>query len=39
MIVADSASVCLPSVITGDLPNGCTFFNSGGARLVFASRV
>jgi hypothetical protein len=38
MIAPDSASVTSPSVITGDLPSGCTCRSSGGASIVFASR-
>jgi hypothetical protein len=30
-IAPDSAMVLSPSVITGDLPSGCTSFSSGGA--------
>src|SRR5258705_5472753 len=32
MIAPDSAMVLPASVMTGDLPSGCTAFSSGGAR-------
>ena len=35
---ADSASVRSPSVITGDLPRGCTVRSEAGASIVAASR-
>ena len=38
MIAPDSMMVMSPSVITGDLPSGCTAFSSGGASRVVASR-
>ena len=38
MIAPDSATVTPSSVITGDLPSGCTLRSSGGASIVFASR-
>ena len=38
MIAPDSATVVPSSVITGDLPSGCTFSSSGGASIVLASR-
>ncbi len=34
----DSATVTSPSVITGDLPSGCTSRSSGGASIVLRSR-
>ena len=37
-IAPDSATVTPSSVITGDLPSGCTFCSSGGASIVFGSR-
>ena len=38
MIAPDSATVTSPSVITGDLPSGCTSRSSGGASIVLLSR-
>jgi hypothetical protein len=38
MIAPDSMTVSAPSVITGDLPSGCTALSSGGASRVVASR-
>ena len=38
MIAPVSATTRPSSTMTGDLPNGCTRFSSGGARRVVASR-
>src|ERR1700733_2803617 len=38
MMAPDSAMVRAPSVITGDLPSGCTRRSSGGASSVCGSR-
>ena len=39
MMAPDSATVTLPSVMTGLLPSGCTFFSSGGASDVSLLRL
>ena len=38
MIAPDSPIVCAPSLMTGDLPSGCTRLSCAGARSVFGSR-
>ena len=39
MIAPDSATTSPSSVMTGDLPSGCTRFSSGGASRVAGSRL